>query len=353
MVSLLGKSAADLRDLLASWGQPAWRGDQLYSAIYKQRSRDLTRVPTLPRPVRERLATEFSAARPEIASRFRAADGTIRYLLRLEDAKTVECVLMPEDGSITGAGPRDTICISTQVGCPVDCQFCLTAKLGLERNLTPGEIVGQVLLVAEENGLDPSERPLNLVFMGQGEPLLNFDNTMAAVRLLADPAGLGLSTRRMTLSTAGIVPGIERLGQEAVRPKLAVSLNASNDEQRSSIMPINRKWPIGKLLEACRQFPLGPRERLTFEYVLLGGLNDSPSDARRVAKLLRALPAKVNLIAWNPGPSLGFATPGESTVLEFQRVLRDAGLPAFIRKPRGREIYAACGQLSAQEAGKE
>jgi 23S rRNA (adenine2503-C2)-methyltransferase len=353
MVSLLGKSAADLRDLLASWGQPAWRGDQLYTAIYRQRSRDLTRVPTLPRTVRERLAADFSAARPEIASRFRAADGTIRYLLRLEDARTVECVLMPEDGSITAAGPRDTICISTQVGCPVDCQFCLTAKLGLERNLTAGEIVGQVLLVAEENGLDPSQRPLNLVFMGQGEPLLNFDNTMAAVRLLADPAGLGLSTRRMTLSTAGIVPGIERLGRETVRPKLAVSLNASNDEQRSSIMPINRKWPIAQLLEACRRFPLGARERLTFEYVLLGGLNDSPSDARRVAKLLAALPAKVNLIAWNPGPSLGFSTPGEPTVLEFQRVLRDAGLPAFIRKPRGREIYAACGQLSAQEAGKE
>jgi 23S rRNA (adenine2503-C2)-methyltransferase len=352
MVSLLGKSAAELRDLLSSWGQPAWRGDQLYTAIYRQRSRDLARVPTLPQPVRERLAAEFSVARPEIANQFRAADGTIRYLLRLEDAKTVECVLMPEDGSITGAGPRDTICISTQVGCPVDCQFCLTAKLGLERNLTTGEIVGQVLLVAEENGLDPSERPLNLVFMGQGEPLLNFDNTLAAVRLLADPAGLGLSTRRMTLSTAGIVPGIERLGQEAVRPKLAISLNASNDEQRSSIMPINRKWPIAKLLEACRRFPLGSRERLTFEYVLLGGLNDSPADARRVAKLLAALPAKVNLIAWNPGPSLGFATPEESTVLEFQRVLRNASVPAFIRKPRGREIYAACGQLSAKEAGQ-
>jgi 23S rRNA (adenine2503-C2)-methyltransferase len=352
MVSLLGKSAADLRGLLASWGEPAWRGDQLYTAIYRTRARDLTSLPTLPRPVRERLAAEFSAARPEVASKFRAADGTIRYLLRLEDAKTVECVLMPEDGGIEGSRPRHTICISTQVGCPVDCQFCLTAQLGLQRNLTAGEIVGQVLLVAEENGLDPSERPLNLVFMGQGEPLLNFDNTLAAVRLLGDPAGLGLSTRRMTLSTAGIVPGIERLAKEEVRPRLAISLNASSDEQRSSIMPINRKWPIAKLLEACKRFPLRSREYLTFEYVLLGGLNDSPADARRVAKLLAQLPAKVNLIAWNPGPSLGFATPAEATVLEFQRVLRDADLPAFIRKPRGREIYAACGQLSAQE-GKQ
>ncbi len=352
MVSLLGKSAADLRALLAGWGQPGYRGDQLYTAIYRRRSRDLSRVPTLPRPLRERLAAEFSAERPRIASKFQAADGTIRYLLRLEDAKTVECVLMPEDGSVTAAGPRDTICISTQAGCAVDCQFCLTAQLGLERNLTAGEIVGQVLLVAEENSLDPAARPLNLVFMGQGEPLLNFDNVMAAVRLLADPAGLALSTRRMTLSTAGIVPGIERLAGEAVRPKLAVSLNASNDEQRSRLMPINRKWPIAVLLDACQRFPLGARERLTFEYVLLGGVNDTAADARRVGKLLRAMPAKVNLIAWNPGPTLGFATPEEATVLEFQRILRDANVPAFIRKPRGREIYAACGQLSRAEAGQ-
>jgi 23S rRNA (adenine2503-C2)-methyltransferase len=189
-----------------------------------------------------------------------------------------------------------------------------------------------------------------MVFMGQGEPLLNYDQTMAAVRLLADPLGLALSPRRMTLSTAGIVPGIERLGVEAVRPKLAVSLNASNDEQRDRLMPINRKWPLAALLGACRRFPLQPRERLTFEYVLLEGVNDSPADVRRLVHLAAGLPAKVNLIAWNPGPELGFRTPPEERVLEFQRLLRAGGLPAFIRKPRGREIYAACGQLHTLES---
>ena len=347
MTSLLGKSAAELRDLMAAWGQAGYRGDQLYTAIYRRRSTDLAGIPNLPAPIRERLASEYDVARPEVASRFRAADGTIRYLLRLPDRKSVECVLMTDDRAASGAGPRDTICLSTQVGCPVDCQFCLTAQLGLERNLTAGEIVGQVMLVAEENSLDPKARPLNLVFMGQGEPLLNFDNTLAAVRLLSDQKGLGLSTRRMTLSTAGIVPGIERLAKEKIRPKLAISLNASNDEQRSRLMPINRKWPIAALLDACREFPLGPREYLMFEYVLLGGVNDTVADARRVTKLLGNLNCKVNLIAWNPGPELGFKTPEEATVLAFQQVLRDAGMKAFIRRPRGREIYAACGQLKA------
>lgn len=350
MLALLGKTAAELQELMATWDQPAWRGRQLYEAIYRQRVRDLSAIRTLPAPLRGKLVAECVVGWPEIHRQYRAADGTIRYLLRLDDGQSVETVLMPEDGTISGAGPRDTICLSTQVGCAVDCRFCLTALLGFQRHLTAGEIVGQVLLVAAENGLDPLKRPLNIVFMGQGEPLLNYDHTLAAVRLLADPTGLALTTRRMTLSTAGIVPGIERLGREAVRPKLAVSLNASNDEQRDRLMPINRKWPLEALLGACRHFPLQPRERLTFEYVLLDGINDTPDDARRVVRLAAGLAAKINLIAWNPGPDLGFHTPPEKRVLEFQRLLRSGGLPAFIRKPRGREIYAACGQLHTLES---
>ena len=350
MTDLLGKSAEELRDLAVSWGEPAYRGSQLYTAIYRRRIRDLAAIPALPRALRERLAAEYDVGWPRVERQFCSADGTVRYLLRLADNKTVETVLMPEDGTIHGPGPRDTICLSTQVGCPVDCRFCLTALLGLERNLSAGEIVGQVLLVAAESGLDPALRPLNLVFMGQGEPLLNYENTLRAVRLLGDPAGAGLAVSRMTLSTSGIVWGIERLGQETVRPKLAVSLNATTDEVRTRLMPINKKWPLEQLLEACRRFPLRPREQLTFEYVLLEGVNDSPADARRLVKLAAGMRTKVNLIAWNPGPELDFRTPPEERVLSFQKILRDSGLPAFLRKPRGRDIYAACGQLKLSKA---
>lgn len=350
MIPLLGKTLEELRNLMTELGEPAFRGEQLYEALYRRRVKDLQSIPNLPAVLRDRLSRSYSLASTEVAARYEAADGTVRYLIRLVDRRTVECVLMPEDGV---ANPRDkirhTICLSTQAGCAVDCQFCLTAQLGLQRNLTAGEIVGQVLLVAREQGLDPEAAPVNLVFMGQGEPLLNFDNVMTAVRILADQKGVGLTARRMTLSTAGIVPGIAKLGLERVRPRLAVSLNASHDEQRNALMPINRKWPIATLLAACRDFPLGTREHLTFEYVLLGGLNDRPADARRVVKLLANLPARVNLIPWNPGPSLGYATPDEVDVLAFQQILRDHGLPAFIRRPRGREIYAACGQLSLME----
>jgi 23S rRNA (adenine2503-C2)-methyltransferase len=250
---------------------------------------------------------------------------------------------MPEDA-------RKTLCISTQAGCAVDCKFCLTGVLGFLRNLSAGEIVGQVLRLCSEN-LWPSGERINLVFMGMGEPLFNYDNVLASVRLLADPEGMGISTARMTLSTAGVVPGIERLGKESVRPKLAVSLNAPSDAVRDRIMPINRKWPIERLLQACREFPLRPREKLTFEYVLLDGVNDSLDDARLLARMVKTLPAKVNLIGLNPGPELPFRTPSDAKVLAFQQVLRREGVAAFIRKPRGRDIFAACGQLKlAQES---
>ena len=264
-------------------------------------------------------------------------DGTRRYLLALEDGKTVETVLMPEEG-------RDTICISSQVGCPVNCQFCLTALMGLERNLTAGEIVGQVLFVMQTHQLSTAEGRLNIVMMGMGEPLLNLPNVIKATRLLVDPQGIGLSPKRITLSTAGIVPKIEELGREPVRPKLAISLNASNEEQRRELMPITRKYSLKDLLAACKAYPLRAWEKLTFEYVLLRGVNDTDADARRVVKLLAHLNAKVNLIALNPGPGIAFETPDAERVSAFQAIVRRS-MPCFVRKPRGRDIFAACGQL--------
>jgi len=295
---------------------------------------------------------------PRIVNQFQASDGTVRYLIECPDGQTVETVWMPEgDGGEAGDGSeagdsmqesarswdRATICVSSQVGCAVDCQFCLTASLGIRRNLTPGEIVGQVGCVLLAQDVVPPRDRVNLVFMGMGEPFLNYDSTMKAVRLLVE--GVGIPESRMTLSTAGVVPRIFDFGQESVRPKLAISLNAPNDDLRTRIMPINRKWNLEKLLDAARSFPLRSRERLTFEYVLLDGVNDSEAHAREVVERIRGMRAKVNLIALNPGPGIDFGTPSQASVLSFQQVLIRAGIPAFVRRPRGRDIYAACGQL--------
>ena len=277
---------------------------------------------------------------PEAAAEYQSKDGTRRYLLKLQDQRTVEAVLMPEEG-------RDTICISSQVGCPVNCQFCLTALMGLERNLTAGEIVGQVLFIMRAHGVSTESDRLNIVMMGMGEPLLNLPNVIKATRLLADPAGIGISPRRITLSTAGIIPKMAELGREPVRPKLAISLNASSEAQRRELMPITRKYSLKDLLAACKAYPLRPWEKLTFEYVLLKGVNDSDADARRVVKLLAHLNAKVNLIALNPGPGIAFETPDSERVHAFQAIVRRA-MPCFVRKPRGRDIFAACGQLKRE-----
>jgi 23S rRNA (adenine2503-C2)-methyltransferase len=238
---------------------------------------------------------------------------------------------------------RSTICISSQVGCAVDCQFCLTALLGVKRNLTAGEIVGQVCAVLKDQKVSPPEDRINLVFMGMGEPFLNYDNFMKATQLLVE--AVGIAERRMTVSTAGIVPRIYDFAKEPVRPKLAISLNASNDELRSSIMPLNKKWNLEMLIAAAKEFPLRAREWITFEYVLLGGVNDTPENAKEVAALLHSLRCKVNLIALNPGPGIDFVTPSQERVTIFQNALREKGIPAFVRRPRGRDIYAACGQL--------
>ncbi|HXA52747.1 MAG TPA: 23S rRNA (adenine(2503)-C(2))-methyltransferase RlmN, partial [Candidatus Acidoferrum sp.] len=334
--SLVGMDLHDLSEALGP-DQPKYRARQIYDALYRQQVHDLSQVTSLPAPMRDELAGRHPLGLPEIARRYDSVDGTLRYLLRLADGKTVETVLMPE-------GERDTICISSQVGCPVDCKFCMTALLGLERSLTAGEIVGQVLLVAQENRLRQDGGRLNIVMMGQGEPLLNLANVVKATRILLDPEGFALSPRRITVSTAGIIPKIEELGREPVRPKLAISLNASTEEQRQQIMPLTKKHHLADLITACKAYPLRPWEKLTFEYVLLRGFNDTDADARRVAKLLANLNAKVNLIALNPGPGIPFETPDPERVASFQEIVRRS-LPCFIRKPRGLDIYAACGQL--------
>jgi len=327
---------ADLREALGP-GQPSYRARQVYEAIYRKQVTELLQISTLPARLRDDLAESHAVGLPTVVRRFDSVDGTRRYLLGLEDGRTVETVLMPE-------GERDTICISTQVGCPVDCKFCMTALLGLERCLSAGEIVGQVLLVAHENRLRQDGGRLNIVMMGQGEPLLNLPNVIKATRILLDPAGFGLSPRRITASTAGIIPKIADLGAEPVRPKLAISLNASTEEMRRELMPITRKYHLKDLMDACKAYPLRPWEKLTFEYVLLKGVNDTDADARRVVKLLANLNAKVNLIALNPGPEIPFERPEPVRVTAFQAIVRRS-LPCFVRKPRGLDIFAACGQL--------
>jgi 23S rRNA (adenine2503-C2)-methyltransferase len=356
---LLGLDVHELTALVQSAGEPDYRARQLFDALYRQRVAALNDVSTLPQALRHSWAERFQLGLPSVERKFTSSDGTIRYLIAFADGESVETVWMPEgdggeagDGSAAGdeqetargkSWDRATICVSSQVGCAVDCRFCLTATLGIRRNLTAGEIVGQVLAVLNDRGVRVSEDRINLVFMGQGEPFLNYDNFMKAVRLLVE--GAGIPESRMTVSTSGIVPRIVEFGQEPVRPKLAISLNASSDEVRERVMPINRKWPIEKLLHAAREFPLRNRERLTFEYVLLAGANDEASHARELAELLRGFRCKVNLIALNPGPDIDFGMPAEDRVLAFQQVLMRTGIPVFIRRPRGRDIFAACGQL--------
>jgi 23S rRNA (adenine2503-C2)-methyltransferase len=349
MIELVGKSAEELRALALQWGEPAYRGDQLYHALYAERRFDAAQMTNLSNALRDRIAAECTIRLPRIARQYQSTDGAVRYLLSLEGEASapvqVEAVFMPETGE---DARRQTICISTQAGCAVDCHFCLTAQLGLKRNLSAGEIVGQVLLALEDQREHLLPRT-NVVLMGQGEPLLNYEPVMAAVRILLDPKAVALAPKHVTLSTSGIVPGIDRLGQEPVRPKLAISLNASTDEQRDAIMPINRKYPLAELLDACRRYPLGPREFITFEYVLLGGFNDAPEDARRVLKLLANIPSKVNLIPWNPG-ELPYRRPTKESVEEFRQILLDKGVFAFVRYSRGQDIMAACGQLALIES---
>jgi 23S rRNA (adenine2503-C2)-methyltransferase len=366
ITELLGKSKEELRAFCVALGEPAFRGAQIYHALYSERKFDLAQITNLPVALRERLSKEARITLPEVKQRFASTDGSVRYLLALGDAEkvktfnaefaertekngeekasrlpkpaSVEAVFMPSEG-------RQTICISTQAGCAVDCHFCLTAQLGLIRNLTAGEILAQVLLPLEEHKRQLAPQT-NIVLMGQGEPLLNFEAVMAAVHVMLEPEGMGISPKHMTLSTSGIVPGVERLAQEKVRPKLAISLNASNDEQRDALMPINKKYPLSVLMNACKEYPLRTWEHLTFEYVMLGGVNDAAEDARRVVRLLAPLKSvKVNLIPWNPG-ELPYRESPPERIEEFRQILVDRGVPAFVRYSRGRDVMAACGQLA-------
>jgi 23S rRNA (adenine2503-C2)-methyltransferase len=357
---LFGLSNQQLGLRLERFGLPKYRVRQLATALYRQGVTGLEGVTTWPKELREQVAEAgFRVGLPEIVETFRSVDGTERYLIAGNDGQTVETVWMPEgdgggDGSFEDedteeprgkSWSRATICVSSQIGCAVNCQFCLTARLGIVRNLSAGEIAGQVAAVLKGQSAEPGRDRINLVFMGMGEPFLNYDAFMAAVRLLVEEVGIPES--RMTVSTSGIVPGILRFAQEPVRPKLAISLNAPNDAVRERIMPITRKWDIAEVLDAVKQVPLRPRERVTFEYVLLGGVNDRPQHADEVVRLVRRanFPAKVNLIAWNPGPDVPFTMPKAEDVVAFQERLRAQGVPAFVRRPRGRDIYAACGQL--------
>ena len=370
--ALFGEGLPELTELMAGLGQSKYRAVQLAEALYKQRVNSLDEITTLPEDLRKRLASEgYAVGLPEIAQTARSVDGTERYLMRMADGETVETVWMPdgdggergdgseaaaeEEASEQGTGNREqhykraTLCISSQVGCAVNCRFCLTAKLGLRRNLTAGEIAGQVAAVLNRQrvrigsgrGVQTPSR-INLVFMGMGEPFLNYDAFMQSVHVLR---AMGIPESRMTVSTSGILPGILRFANEPIRPKLALSLNASNDAVRQRIMPITRKWKIAALLDALRAIPFGKREYVTFEYVLLGGVNDQPRHAREVLALLAGMKAKVNLIVWNSGPGIDFREPAPQDIAVFHRMLIDGGIPTFTRKPRGRDIYAACGQL--------
>jgi 23S rRNA (adenine2503-C2)-methyltransferase len=372
---LFGLDSAALTEIFKELGERPYRAKQLADALYRQRVTHLDQITTLPQSLRDKLSTAgWEVGRPRIAESFRSIDGTERYLIQT-GSQTVETVWMPEgdDGaefseetdaespatrSAAGSPPatasgwrRATICVSSQIGCAVNCQFCLTAKLGLQRNLTPGEIAGQVVSVLDRHRVELNKSRVNLVFMGMGEPFLNYDNFMAAVRLLMDE--VGIAAPRMTVSTSGIVPGILRFAQEKIRPKLAISLNAPNDEVREAIMPVNRKWNIAAVLDAVRTIPFRPRERVTFEYVMLGGVTDQPEHAAEVIRLVRRanLPAMVNLIAWNPGPGIAFNSPAADSVAAFQQQLLAAGIQTYIRRPRGRDIYAACGQLKRTTEG--
>ncbi len=325
-----------LEAALEERGIERFHARQLYRWVHRRGVTDLDRMTDLSRSLRARLQQELIVTTPRVVDDETSVDGTRKLVLELADRRRIESVYIPDT-------PAQTFCISTQVGCAMACGFCLTGKMGLVRNLTAGEIAGQVrVLAAATNLLDV---PFNIVLMGMGEPLHNYDNTMTALRMLNAEHGLAVSPRRVTLSTVGIVPGLERLAGEPLMPNLAISLHATTDEQRTALVPPNRKYPLAQILDACRRFPLKKRSRITFEYVMLDRVNDTPEDARRLAGLLAGIKAKVNLIPLNPAPGIPYERPADERVDRFAQVLADRHLTVSVRKSRGRDIRAACGQL--------
>ena len=334
----------EIQRLLQESGSDAFHARQLYRWIHRHGVTDFNLMTNLSKELRAELRERFSVRHPKVVSDQLSTDGTRKFVLELGDGRRIESVFIPDT-------PAMTFCISTQVGCAMSCGFCLTGKMGLVRHLTAGEIVGQVITLASATGL--LEQPFNIVLMGMGEPLHNYDNTMKALRMLHAEEGLSISPRRVTLSTVGIVPGIERLAREPLMPNLAISLHATTDEQRTALVPPNTKYPLAAILDACRRFPLKKRSRITFEYVLLNGVNDTPEDARRLATLLLGIKAKVNLIPLNAAPGIPFERPPDARVDRFAQVLADRHLTVSVRKSRGRDIRAACGQLIVEGGSKK
>jgi 23S rRNA (adenine2503-C2)-methyltransferase len=328
------------RSELAALFDPPFRATQIYKSVYQRSFNAFSLMTDLPKSFRAALAEEWDIHLPAVHRRFDSSDGTRRYLVRLSDGELAETVYIPEEH-------RDTICISSQIGCALACTFCLTGQLGLTRHLSPGEIVGQVLIGRHEN---ISSRGFNIVLMGMGEPLHNYDNVMKAIRILHDENGLNMSMSRITLSTAGLLPGIERLAGEPMIPNLAISLTGATNEKRNQLMPINRRYPIEQLIDAVRRFPLKHRQRVTFEYVLLRDITDAPEDALYLVKLLRGIRAKVNLIPFNEAEELSYRRPSDEVITQFQQILADHHISAFVRKNRGNDVSAACGQLKKKWA---
>jgi len=345
--SLLGQSRDNLLRIFAELGLPNFRAEQLYRGIYVQRVEDFSGLTSLPADLRTTLAERYTLERPRIDLVQTDPDGTRKYRFVAADQAAFEAVYIPD---VAHGRKTNTLCISSQTGCSVGCKFCFTATLRHHRDLAVGEIVGQVMACSADVGkLSPAARITNVVFMGMGEPLLNYDNVVSAARILIDPNALGLSSRRVTISTSGIVPRIYELGRD-LPTQLAVSLNATTDEIRSQIMPINKKWPLETLLTALRAYPLPPRRRITIEYVLIKDVNDSPDDARRLAKILAGIPVKINLLGLNAHEGTALLPPEPERIDEFQQILFAAGYNALRRTPRGRQISAACGQLGDRTA---
>lgn len=329
-------SLADLESWVVAAGLPRYRASQIFRWVWTRGATSFDGMSDLPRDVRARLAAELPFSTPSIVRDERSVDGTRKLVLRLTDRREIECVYIPDT-------PAQTFCVSTQVGCAMGCAFCLTGKMGLVRHLTAGEIAGQVRVLATATGL--LDRAFNIVLMGMGEPLHNYEATMKALALLHEPQGLALPPKRVTLSTVGLVPMLDRLAAEPLMPNLAISLHATTDAQRAAIVPPTKKYGLAAIVDACRRFPVAKRSRITFEYVLLAGVNDTPADARRLVKLLDGIRAKINLIPLNAAPGIPFERPSDAAVDVFARILADKGMTVSVRRSRGRDIRAACGQL--------
>ncbi len=331
----------ELEQALERLGHPRFHARQIFQWVHKRGVTDFAAMSDLGRDLRAQLAAQFTITTPNVERTERSSDGTTKFLLRLADGKLIEVVYIPDT-------PAQTFCISTQVGCAMQCAFCLTGKMGIDRNLTAGEIAGQVRVLARELGM--LDTRFNIVLMGMGEPLHNYEATMKALRMLGDEHGFGLSARRMTLSTVGVLPALERLASEPLMPNLAISLHSTTEEQRDMLVPINRKYGLRELLDACRRFPVKRRERITFEYVMLQDVNDTPEDARRLVRLLHGIRGKVNLLPLNEAAGIPFERPSDDRVNRFARILSEHGITVSVRKSRGRDIRAACGQLITESS---